>query len=652
MAYAVPTFITGSICPCGWQRKRPIPPCAFFWFTNAMQMWYTLMGYSNAVQWGYGDENNLSSQTQTLNGNTYTTQYTYDRDNRLTKTTAGNVSASYTYDALGRMTGIVTKNGDSTVLNSTISYNSPSNTATSTQVADWNDGLTTYSYIYNDNGNIASISSDNRTATYEYDTLNRLTRANDPIAGKTWVYSYDSGGNILKRSEYAYTANALGTPSEEVTYSYGDSQWKDLLTAYNGKPITYDEIGNPLTYDGWTYTWQHGRQLVGMEKEGSSISNAYNTDGKRISKTVNGTTYNYHYLGDQLVEMAWGANRMHFTYDAVGPLSVNFNGTEYFYLKNAQGDVTGLVDSTGAKVVSYAYDPWGKTWDASGTLASTLGTFNPLRYRGYVYDTETGLYYLNSRYYNPTWGRFINADNQITTGSDLTGTNLFAYCGNNPVNRTDPTGEAWWHWVLGAAVVAAAAVATVVTCGGFAAAATAVCMVGSGVAAATTASTVAAGAFIGSATVYGMAVVTAASTSSSIKEFNNQGNWGTVAATAGGAILGGGSAYVSTRTPTTKVYRSVSNAEAQDIKATGQFNLAPGGMESKQFGFNLAETRQFGNMVGQNTIVSAKIPTNMLNQFYTGGVDTSIFRSGTLTVYGDQLAAFNQAVGGTIKFMP
>ena len=399
------------------------------------------MGYSNAVQWGYDDENNLSSQTQTLNGNTYTTQYTYDKDNRLTKTTVGNISAGYTYDAYGRMTGIVTKNGDSTVLNSTISYNSPSNTATSTQVADWNDGLTTYSYIYNDNGNIASISSDNRTATYEYDALNRLTRANDPIAEKTWVYSYDSGGNILKRSEYAYTANALGTPSEEVTYTYGDSQWKDLLTAYNGKPITYDEIGNPLTYDGWTYTWQHGRQLVGMEKEGTSISYAYNASGQRISKTVNGTTYNYHYLGDQLVEMAWGANRMHFTYDAVGPLSVNFNGSEYFYLKNAQGDVTGLADSTGAKVVAYTYGPWGEAWGVSGTLASTLGAMNPLRYRGYVYDTETGLYYLNSRYYNPVWGRFINADEQLN--DDILGNNMFAYCSCNPISRADNSGKGW-----------------------------------------------------------------------------------------------------------------------------------------------------------------------------------------------------------------
>lgn len=113
------------------------------------------------------------------------------------------------------------------------------------------------------------------------------------------------------------------------------------------------------------------------------------------------------------------------------------------------------------------------------------------------------------------------------------------------MNRIDPTGEAWWHWALGAAIVAACAVATVVTCGGFAAAATAVCLVGNGVAAATTASTVAAAAFIGSASIYGTAVLTASSSSTSVEEFNAQGNWGTVAATAGGAIFSGAYAYAS-----------------------------------------------------------------------------------------------------------
>ena len=151
--------------------------------------------------------------------------------------------------------------------------------------------------------------------------------------------------------------------------------------------------------------------------------------------------------------MAWGANRMHFTYDAVGPMSVNFNGTEYFYLKNAQGDVTGLADSTGAKVVAYTYGPWGEAWGVSGTLASTLGAMNPLRYRGYVYDAETGFYYLNSRYYNPTWGRFINADGFVSTGQGISGDNMFAYCGNNPVNRYDPSGNAFLGIIAGAALL-------------------------------------------------------------------------------------------------------------------------------------------------------------------------------------------------------
>ncbi len=129
--------------------------------------------------------------------------------------------------------------------------------------------------------------------------------------------------------------------------------------------------------------------------------------------------------------------------------------------------------------------------------------------------------------------------------------NLYVYCGNNPISRTDPTGNEWWHWALGATVVVGCAVATVVTCGGFAAAATAVCMVGSGVAATTTASTVAAGAFIGSSMAYGFTVLSAAGTSDSVDEFNEQGNWGTVAVTAGGAIIGGIVAKPSVNTSNT-----------------------------------------------------------------------------------------------------
>ncbi|MBE6948175.1 MAG: RHS repeat-associated core domain-containing protein [Ruminococcaceae bacterium] len=123
---------------------------------------------------------------------------------------------------------------------------------------------------------------------------------------------------------------------------------------------------------------------------------------------------------------------------------MNFNGTNYYYLVNLQGDVMGIVDSTGNIVVSYTYDAWGKPLSTTGMMASTLGSLNPLRYRGYVYDQETGLYYLQSRYYNPEIGRFINADDYISTGQGLLSKNAFTYCYNNPVIYSDYAGEFPW----------------------------------------------------------------------------------------------------------------------------------------------------------------------------------------------------------------
>ena len=105
----------------------------------------------------------------------------------------------------------------------------------------------------------------------------------------------------------------------------------------------------------------------------------------------------------------WGKCDCYFKFDN----NVTFNGTAYAYLYNLQGDVIALIDSNGKKVVEYKYDAWGRILSKTGTMASTLGTLNPFRYRGYVYDEETGLYYLRSRYYNPEWARFLNADQLI-----------------------------------------------------------------------------------------------------------------------------------------------------------------------------------------------------------------------------------------------
>ena len=607
------------------------------------------------IAWSYDADQNVTAITTRVNNNgalrTDTYAYSYDDDHRPTNTTYGSVSESIAYDGYSRVTGKTVQNSGNTVLSTSYAYRDIDAQYTTTQVSSltntFGGNTLSHSYTYDANGNILSDGS----TTYAYDSLNQLVWEYNTAAGKAWNYAYDLGGNILSKTEYDYADGQTSNPVT-VSYTYGDAAWRDLLTAYNGEAITYDGIGNPTSYRGWGMTWQGGRQLASMQKDGTTISFSYNDAGLRTEKTVNGSTRRYIWNSSQLMADVGASDAFYFHYSSGGEL-IGYTyktadaETECILVKNQQGDVERVISADGTILAAYTYDAWGNVLTSEGSLAAA----NPIRYRGYYFDAETGLYYLQSRYYDPEIGRWINADNQLSTGSDLTGLNLFAYCGNDPINRIDPIGEAWWHWALGAAVVAACAVATVVTCGGFAAAATAVCMVGNGVVAATTASTVAAAAFIGSATVYGTAVLAAASSSNSIEEFNAQGNWGTVAATAGGAVFNGVAAYVATRTPTTTVYRSVSSAEAQNIKNTGQFNLAPGGMESKQFGFNLSETRQFGNTMGQNTIVSAKVPNSMLNQLYTGGVDTSIFRAGTLTVYGDQLGAFNQAVSGTIKFM-
>ena len=374
------------------------------------------------------------------------------------------------------MTGLTAKSGTTSVVTTGITYKNPTSTTTSTQVYKWTTGGKTYTYTYDVRGNITAIADGTYTTTYVYDGLDQLTRENNQAAGKTWVYTYDNGGNILSKTEYDYTTDTLGTALDTITYGYGDSDWKDLLTSYDGQTLTSDNIGN-LTNDGtWSYTWQHGRQLAQMSRANGAaleyLNYTYDADGRRIGKeretivTVGGeaisnsSTTKYIYLGDTLTEMQIvnvdeSVDTFRFTYDATGPMSMTFYGTEYFYLKNAQGDVTGIVNAAGTQVVAYTYDAWGKLLSTTGTMAGSIGTLNPFRYRGYVYDTETGLYYLNSRYYNPETGRFINADSEnLLTATPESATwdkNLFAYCDNNPITRIDGEGHVW-NIIIGAAV--------------------------------------------------------------------------------------------------------------------------------------------------------------------------------------------------------
>ena len=236
---------------------------------------------------------------------------------------------------------------------------------------------------------------------------------------------------------------------ETRSYVY-DSNWGDLLTKYNGKTVGHDAIGNMTSYNGASYSWQ-GRELTKVTSGSNTYSYKYNADGIRTSKTVNGTTTEFFLNGSQILAQKTGDTTMLFFYDSTGKRVGFANGTMlFYYLYNLQGDVIAIMRAaTGQVVARYSYDAWGKCTVTNAT-GYTVGEKNPFRYRGYYYDTETGLYYLNSRYYNPEFGRFINVDSELAgIGGTTLGYNLFAYCFNNPVNMSDPEGN-WPKWVTGA----------------------------------------------------------------------------------------------------------------------------------------------------------------------------------------------------------
>ena len=238
--------------------------------------------------------------------------------------------------------------------------------------------------------------------------------------------------------------------------------WGDLLTKYNGLTVTSDEIGNMTAYNGQSWSWK-GRQLDSYTNaSGTKTSYSYNADGIRTKKTTGSKTTEYFLNGDQILMMkttdGTTEDIIWFFYDSQGQrIGLCRNGTYMYYLYNVQGDVTAIVSAgTGQIVATYTYDTWGNC-TVKEHSGYAIGDLNPFRYRGYYWDEESGMYYLNSRYYSSEFGRFISADSETTLLANPTGIsdkNLFAYCNNNPVNRSDD-GGAFWHIVVGALVGAA-----------------------------------------------------------------------------------------------------------------------------------------------------------------------------------------------------
>lgn len=398
-----------------------------------------------------------------------TTSYQYDyTDNgnleKLTMT-AGNAVYTYTpsYDALDRAyygSAVMTTASGSLTNTVTYDYTVGSNSNESLQVSQYTSQFGTnnvsYNFTYDANGNITKITlSTGAEYRYVYDDIGQLIREDNSTLNRTYVYSYDDAGNIVYKKTYALTA-AGATPSTLYsTYSYGyTDSWGDLLTSYRGVSFTYDEIGNPLTYyngSSYTFTWENGRRLKTASVGSNTLTFTYNHDGIRTSKTVNGVVHNYTVSGSLILTEEWGTNLVVYLYDANGaPIGMRYRTSSmaegvfytFWFEKNAQGDVVAVYNETGTKVLSYTYDAWGnKTTTVHNSSGSnSYAQYNAITYRGYYYDAETGFYYLQSRYYDPTTGRFINADSFTSTGQGILGYNMFSYCRNNPVNGKDALG--------------------------------------------------------------------------------------------------------------------------------------------------------------------------------------------------------------------
>ena len=399
------------------------------------------------------DENGNTVEKTEIGNNTRTITSGTDSDGKSFVDYNG-LKTTEEKDSFGRTTSILTKGlKDNKDYKVKYTYadgkgtNSTSKTV-SNLTSSFNDNeIATYSYSYDENGNITQIRLGKDIINkYIYDDKNQLKQEYDYLHNYYINYSLDGNGNIHSVNTQALDRDGLptGSPRGNIYY-YDDKQWCDKLTGVNGVGnITYDEIGNPLNYrDGMSFTWRNGRWLSTTTlNDGTKVTYRYNANGMRTQKKVGSKVTDYYYdSNNNLIAQKTDNATLFFYYDTENsPVALSYNGKMFYYVKNLQGDIVKILDEDGNEKASYVYNAWG---DIISQSDDELASINPLRYRGYVYDEDTTLYYLQTRYYDPTTGRFINADDTAYIGA--TGTvlsaNIFTYCENNPIIKKDINGK-------------------------------------------------------------------------------------------------------------------------------------------------------------------------------------------------------------------
>ena len=445
---------------------------------NLSSAWYTYDEYSRLDMIFYDQDYMYNSED--YYNSSYYLSYSYNENDTIREYHISSDDANYTitpnYDGHNRVESKALKfYTDDYTITGNIGYSyKASGTRGSVIVTKYTSqigsGTTkTYNFTYDSaNTNITKVTdaSGNILNQYTYDTLGRLTREDNAKAERTCVYTYDTDGNILSKKTYGFTT-ASGTPTTTLystySYTYGNADWGDQLTAYRGYSITYDAVGNPTSYYNGSrmyMDWTNGNNLESVTKNSVTTTYTYNDSGIRTSKTVDGVLHSYLLDGSVILSEEYDGKLFLYMYDENGaPIGIHYREDSYakdvfdcyYFEKNFQGDITGIFRENGTQVVWYDYDAWGNrvggAWVVNDQdIYKNLYYANPFGYRGYYLDTETGFYYCGSRYYDPVIGRFINPDSTNTlmnTPMAYTDKNLYAYCDNNPVMRVDNGGEFW-----------------------------------------------------------------------------------------------------------------------------------------------------------------------------------------------------------------
>ena len=356
--------------------------------------------------------------------------YGFDSLNQNTTVHDGDKKYIFDYDEFGNKTLYTAGNG--TMTNSTFDQ---TNKLTEVAIGSpTQQQLLKERYTYDASSNRTSIThTDDKKTTYTYDKINQLTEEVLPTNEKR-SYTYDGFGNR--------TSVSINGQTKTSTFNTGNQ-----LTSFNGQELTYDVNGNRLSDDNFNYKWDEADRLVAVTKKGESnafTAYTYDDDNRRLSKTVNGQTINYHYDGDSIDVLYETDNnnsvlRQYIYSDDNIRLAMKSGQQTVYYHYNGHGDVISLTDEQGKQVATYSYDAWGNVLKSEAI--TTIAKSNPYGYAGYAYDAEIQQYYLMARYYHPEHGVFTSIDPDPGDEDDPLTMNGYAYADNNPVMKIDPDGH-------------------------------------------------------------------------------------------------------------------------------------------------------------------------------------------------------------------